>query len=422
MLPGNLNLVVLFHRIGPYHFARLRALGRRMPTVAIEFSREDSTYAWSEVKGEDGFQRITLFQEGDSNSHPKAEVVRRVQKALEQSQPLAVAVPGWSSTEAFAAIEWCNIHRVPVISMSESTEWDEKRVWHKEYIKARIVSLASSGLVGGTPHAEYISKLGIPRSRIFCGYDVVDNDYFTAKAAEVRSQPPAAGILLSSPFFLASARFVAKKNLSRLIEAYARYRQVAEESATGIRRIETAVQLPATSNQPATAPWDLVLLGDGPLRPALSSQISTLNLHPYVQMPGFKQYDELPLYYGRASVFIHASTTEQWGLVVNEAMASELPVLVSNRCGCAADLVKEGVNGFTFDPLNVGQMVEVMLKISDIRFPISDFRAASKEIISQWNLNRFAAGMSEAVKAAVMNLPPRIGLIDRLLLQALACK
>jgi glycosyltransferase involved in cell wall biosynthesis len=47
---------------------------------------------------------------------------------------------------------------------------------------------------------------------------------------------------------------------------------------------------------------------------------------------------------------VHASTTEQWGLVVNEAMAAGLPVLVSDRCGCAPDLVEVGVNGFTFDP------------------------------------------------------------------------
>ena len=69
---------------------------------------------------------------------------------------------------------------------------------------------------------------------------------------------------------------------------------------------------------------------------------SALGLDNDVIFPGFIQYDELPAYYGLAKAFIHASTVEQWGLVVNEALAAGLPVLVSERCGCAPDLVREG--------------------------------------------------------------------------------
>ena len=83
-----------------------------------------------------------------------------------------------------------------------------------------------------------------------------------------------------------------------------------------------------------------------------------------VILAGFKQYDELPAYYGLASAFVHASTTEQWGLVVNEAMASGLPVLVSDRCGCAPDLVEDGVNGFTFDPYDVEALAGLMQRVA----------------------------------------------------------
>ena len=55
--------------------------------------------------------------------------------------------------------------------------------------------------------------------------------------------------------------------------------------------------------------------------------------------------------------FVHASTTEQWGLVVNEAMAAGLPVLVSERCGCASDLVAHGINGLLFDPYDVESFI-----------------------------------------------------------------
>jgi glycosyltransferase involved in cell wall biosynthesis len=120
-----------------------------------------------------------------------------------------------------------------------------------------------------------------------------------------------------------------------------------------------------------------------------------------VLLPGFKQYPELPVYYGLASAFIHASTSEPWGLVVNEAMASGLPVVVSNRCGCAPDLVCDGRNGYTFDPRNVGQLAELMLRISIPGPHLSTMSNASAEIISTWGLSRFAHGLRAAAEKAV---------------------
>jgi len=164
----------------------------------------------------------------------------------------------------------------------------------------------------------------------------------------------------------------------------------------------------------------LVLLGDGPLKPDLCRLISGLGLQHFVLLPGFKQYDELPVYYGLASAFVHASTTEQWGLVMNEAMASGLPVLVSNRCGCAMDLVQEGKNGFTFDPYNVEQLAGLMFKMSAFQpSELSAFGSASREIISNWGPERFASGLQQAVQTVLHLPPPRPSVIDRLLLRLL---
>ncbi len=166
-------------------------------------------------------------------------------------------------------------------------------------------------------------------------------------------------------------------------------------------------------------PWSLVLLGDGPLKSDLCHLISDLGLQDSVLLPGFKQYDELPAYYGLASAFIHASTTEQWGLVVNEAMAAGLPVLVSNRCGCAMDLVKEGVNGFTFDPFNVEQLADLMLKISELGDGRGKMGAASCEIIEAVDASAFGAGLAAAVVQALQRPAPISSLVDQLSISAL---
>ena len=66
---------------------------------------------------------------------------------------------------------------------------------------------------------------------------------------------------------------------------------------------------------------------------------------PGIYAVGTKTSEELCLYYGLASALVMPSDTETWGLVVNEAMASGLPVIVSKGCGCATSLVQDGKNG-----------------------------------------------------------------------------
>jgi glycosyltransferase involved in cell wall biosynthesis len=244
----------------------------------------------------------------------------------------------------------------------------------------------------------------MPRERIFTGYDVVDNSYFLRRAEEVRRQKSEVRKQYGLPenYFLASARFIEKKNLPRLIRAYAKYRQLIGDQDHGPR---------TTDNRP----WDLVLLGDGPLRKTLNSQLSTLNLHAHVHLPGFKQYEELPVYYALARAFVHASTTEQWGLVVNEAIASGLPVIVSERCGCVPELV--GVNGFTFDPLNEDELTARLLDMSSLSdHDLERLREASRLIATRFGSDRFGKGLEDAARMAIGSMQKKFGVRDRALL------
>ncbi len=394
-LPKETRVAVLFWRFGPYHHARLNAAGQLMSVWGVEACGMEDIYAWAKVEGADAFTRITLTDRAQGDGKWRRELQRKMQQTLDEIKPQVVVIPGWVYADALSALLWCAETNTPVVVMSESNAWDEPRKFWKEWIKGRLVKMCAAGLAGGTPHADYLAQLGLARERIFLGYDIVDNDHFAKGAAEARTREPELRKQHGLPekYFLASARFIEKKNLSRLIQAYARYRALAEKSTAG--------------------PWKLVLLGDGPLRESLNAQISTLNLHGHVLLPGFKQYDELPVYFGLASAFVHASTAEQWGLVVNEAMASGLPMLVSNRCGCAQDLVREGVNGFQFDPLDAEQLTQLMLKVSASGFPLSEFGLASRDIISKWGPDRFAHGLKSAVEKALGAGPGQSRLANR---------
>lgn len=412
-----MKLTVIFHRLGPYHLARLEAAARVCELTAIELSAETGEYAWEKVPGARGFKRVTLFPRGDSREAAADEVRSRVRHALDAAWPEVVAIPGWSDRAAFVALGWCAEKNIPAILMSESTAHDEPRVGWKEFVKRRVVRLFSTALVGGRLHTAYLEQLGMARDRVFTGYDVVENKHFRVKdygttglrdceTAGLRSPDvplSCCPVVPSPPFFLASARFIEKKNLPLLLRAYARYRE--------------AVLL---SRGPAV-PWSLALLGDGPLRQALGFQLHALGLQDSVLLPGFIQYNELPAWYARAAAFVHASSTEQWGLVVNEALAAGLPVIVSNRCGCVPELVREGVNGFTFDPANEEALAACLLEMASLsEEDRARFGAASREIISHHEPVRFGEGLKQAAELAVKLPRRRARWWDRVMLSRLA--
>jgi glycosyltransferase involved in cell wall biosynthesis len=282
--------------------------------------------------------------------------------------------------------------------MSASTAKDAHRIWWRERIKSRVVSCFHAGLVGGERHEAYLSQLGMDEDSIFLGYDAVDNDHFYARSGEVRDtrQDLRTRLQLPEQYFLSTCRFVPKKNLPRLVEAFGHYRENVPDF-----------------------PWDLVILGDGPEKSSLERKINDAGLEDCVHLPGFKQYDELPAYYGLAGAFVHASTREQWGLVVNEAMAAGLPVIVSERCGCAPDLVEEGRNGFTFDPYDPSALAGLLERVAHGDVNREEMGRASQEIIGNWGPERFATGLRKAAEVALEAGPPSPSIVDRLLIKAL---
>jgi glycosyltransferase involved in cell wall biosynthesis len=88
-----------------------------------------------------------------------------------------------------------------------------------------------------------------------------------------------------------------------------------------------------------------------------------------VFFPGFRQIGELRAIYAGAGAFVHPALEEPWGLVINEAMASGLPVLSSRNVGAAEELVVEGKTGVLFDPGSVNSIAESLFKMFSMSEP-----------------------------------------------------
>jgi glycosyltransferase involved in cell wall biosynthesis len=257
--------------------------------------------------------------------------------------------------------------------MSDTQERDARRRWLTEKLKRMILAECDAAVVAGERHADYLERLGFDRHRIALKYDAVDNDHFARGAAIARRRGAELRRALGLPdrYLLCSGRFIPKKNLEALLRGYDEYRRRG-------------------------GALDLVLLGDGPLRQRLLRVRHDAGLDRHVHLPGFKQYDELPVFYGLATAFILPSTTEQWGLVVNEAMASGLPVLVSRACG-AAELVREGENGHVFDPERAGDIARAIEWLPEDDSRLAQMGQASVRVIAEVSPAAFAASVARAI-------------------------
>jgi glycosyltransferase involved in cell wall biosynthesis len=380
-------VAILVEQLGPYHVARFRALRRRLGAGrvhAIEIAGRSAHYDWAEVVA-DGFDVVRLFPDADYGALGGGALRASVVRALDRLRPEAVAVNGWGFVEARAALRWCRRTATAAVLMSDSQDGGALTLAPKELAKRFFVRTCGSAFVAGSRHASYVAKLGMPADRVVQGYDVVDNAHFASGAERVRAQRPENARKLGLPerFWLCCARFIPEKNLPMLVEAYASYRRRSAGSA-----------------------WDLVLVGDGPLRGRLRARISDLGVASNVQLRGFVQYPELPALYGLASALVLPSASETWGLVVNEAMAAGLPVLVSRACGCVPELVRDGVNGFAFDPLDVDGLAELLGRVSSSP-ALPEMGLASRRIVEGFTPESFADNMERAIAIALSNLPRR---------------
>ncbi|MHC5939562.1 glycosyltransferase family 4 protein [Nostoc sp.] len=372
-----MNIAIFFTNYGPYHLARLEAAYNKFKDqeweiFGLELTRTEEEYPWQIQVEKFPCKIISVIKDYPLEKAKFIPLLYKLILLLNQTSPDAVAISGYARPSMLSALLWCFWHRKPAILLSETTEYDEPRSWWKEKIKSWLVKRYQAALVGGQPQKRYLIKLGMPADAIFLGYDVVGNHVFHPERIKYLPSP------LNRPFFLAINRFVPKKNLPFLLSAYAAYRQVAGAKAC-----------------------DLVLCGDGELRLQLEEQIITQRLKDYIHLPGFLQQEQILPYLAHANCFIHASIQEQWGLVVNEAMAAGLPVLVSNRCGCYEDLIIEGVNGFGFDPENLEELITLMLKINSAKFDLQLMGKASLEHIQNFSPAYFANGLIQAIEYAL---------------------
>lgn len=371
--------------MGPYHLARLSAAAAGLASegirvVGIELAGSESSRDWLVDRANVDCEIRTLSSEatiGEGSSN----FSRRMLEELNELNPDYVALAGYDRPEMRAALGWTKRHSRTAVLMSE-TKWDDRpRKWWKMALLQRFFRKFDAALVSGAASCEYLVSMGIKRERIFWRYGVIDNDYLIEATDRFRLGRNESKVELPEKYFLACSRLIEnRKNICRLLSAFAAFR-----------------------HKSPTLSHELIICGDGPDRQMQEEYCRAHGING-VSFVGFQQMDSLAKYYAHASCFVHPAINEAWGLVINEAMAAALPILISRRVGCAYDLVRPGVNGFTFDPYDVDELAGQLLRMATMSsIDLSRMGAASREMIQNVGPQQFSDGLLGAIQCAQRN-------------------
>lgn len=373
---SEVKVAVCWANLGPYHIDRVKRLCGFLPNlIAIETTSDKQSHPWRVSRNELPFPVKTLFQKPYEELR-WWELARGMKNYLDNQDFEVIVVAGIRSPEMLTAALWAKRHQVPCVSFWASHRSRGSRCALTQFLKGLLVKWLISAIgCTGIRAKQYLRSLGVQESSIWRLGNVVDNQEFvTASDQRENEQSIQSNLNLPTNYFLYCGRFSPEKNLQRLIRAFSLYQNCGGE-------------------------WELVLVGDGSEQTALQDIVTEESLQG-VQFVPWLQREALKVAYGSARCFVLPSISETWGLVVNEAMAAGLPLLVSRNCGCVPELCWRGVNGYDFDPYDVGTLANLMLKISSGQVDLDRLGRASRRIVSAFTPETWAMALADCINEA----------------------
>jgi glycosyltransferase involved in cell wall biosynthesis len=264
-------------------------------------------------------------------------------KAIREFNPTVVNLTGYYDVASWFILSYCKINGIKTVLSNESTAGDHSRRGLKEKIKSLIIKQFDGYFNFGTLSKNYLLDLGASPNKMLVNRNCVDNS--ALKTVHQKSIIDRVSVQkrlgLPSKNFIFVGRLIDFKNLFLFLEAFSKAQKQTKQD------------------------WGVIILGDGELKNDLQQFVIEKNIEKVSFQKGVS-WQQVPEYLALSDVLVLPSYSEPWGLVVNEAMACGLPVLVSDKCGCAIDLVKNGENGFTFAPNNIEELANYLIKFMNI--------------------------------------------------------
>lgn len=298
---------------------------------------------------------------------------------LEQLRPDVVVVSGWSTFAAQAAIAWCRLRDVPYLLVVESHDEGPRPGWRravKDTVVPPVVAKAAGVLVTGTLARKSMVARGAPADRVRVFANTVDVEAFGSAAARLATRRGELRAALDADaddvVVLSVARLAPEKGLDVLIRAVA------------------AVDDPRLV---------LAVAGSGPERDRLDMLARDAGVR--LTLAGDVEWHRIVELYAAADVFALLSEREPWAVVVNEAAACGLPLVLSDRVGAAHDLLRDGENGVLVPAGDVEAAAAALRELASDSELRRTQGARSRELARDWGYGPSVEGFLEAVREAV---------------------
>lgn len=271
----------------------------------------------------------------------------------------------------------CRLFKKEYILLFDGISTD--RLNHKEniikkYVKKIVINNSAYIMGNGTISRKYFKeKYQYPEKKIYNQYLTIDsekiNRLYEKKDIYRKKYRELLKIDENDTVLVYSGRLINIKNVDSLVKAISKLKK---KNIT------------------------LVIIGGGELEKFIYELSDKLEVNTIIT--GFiSEQEEVFKRYFIGDIFVLPSVDEPWGLVVNEAMAAGLPVIVSNVCGCSLDMVKYGVNGYTVDPRDIDDISDKINHI--LKENMIDFGINSRNIINKWTFKESKNELLKIIKA-----------------------
>jgi glycosyltransferase involved in cell wall biosynthesis/GT2 family glycosyltransferase len=381
-VPSPIRVAAVFPEPTPYRaplLDRVAAL-EEVDLTVIYAAETVAGRTWSvEPRHRAVFLRGVVVPGAEKVLHHAYPLTPGVVGALAEAEPDVVVVSGWSTFASQAALAWCRLRGVPYVLVVESHDEGPRAGWRravKGSVVPRVVRGASGVLVTGTLARRSMVARGAPPERVHVFANTIDVEGFGEYVDRLAARRPALreslGAAVDDILVLSVARLAPEKGLDVLVHA------VAE---AGDPRLM------------------LVLAGEGPEHERLEDLADVRGVR--LVLAGDLEWQRIVEVYAAADVFALLSEREPWAVVVNEAAACGLPLVLSDRVGAAHDLLRDGENGVLVPVGDVDAASSALRRLAADRELRLAQGARSRELARDWGYGPSVQGFLAAVREAV---------------------
>jgi glycosyltransferase involved in cell wall biosynthesis len=293
-----------------------------------------------------------------------------------------VTYTGYAYLSFWIALAAAKLHRTPILFGTDATgleprSQDHWKVWIKKVILPVIFRTATVTIVPSAASVEYLRSLQIPQDRIVLTPFVVDNDYWTSRAAQVdrASVRSVWGLRADQPMVLFCAKLQPWKRPQDVLRAFAK------------------------AGVPDAF---LIMAGEGPMRAELESEARTLNIAARVKFFGFVNQFDLPALYRSAEVMVLSSEYDACPVVVCEAMLCGCPTILSDKIRGRLELVRPGETGFIYSCGNTEALAKTLRAALADRPKLKQMGRAAEKLMETWSPRENVEAHVQAIEKAVL--------------------